>query len=337
MNRIVSSLTRAATRGSSPLNILTCPTHESWESNLARTGHQFYAFRHQSVKDWNYAYRSLPNNYTLLNPDKGFAQLPPDIDFDLVFVQNRFGQFQLLKSIADTLQVPLVTIEHTQPHPDWPEHYIHQIRQMRGDVNVFISEYSRKLWGWGEDEAIVIHHGIDTECFSPDEATPRERHCLSVVNDWVNRDVFCGFYFWAEATKDLPVAVLGATPGLSQPASSLKDLADAYRQSQIFVNTSLASPIPTALLEAMASGCCCVSTATAMIPEIIQHGQNGMLATTPSEMREVLVSLLDNPEECRRLGEAARQTIIDRFHLNRFVDDWNKVFEYAAGISKWKA
>jgi hypothetical protein len=286
------------------------------------------------VKDWNYAYRTLPSNYTLLNPLKGPAQIPNDLDFDLVLSQNKFGSFQLLKQFADAWHLPLISLEHTLTHPTWTPTQLENLKAMRGDVNVFISEYSRKEWGWGENEALVVHHGIDTECFAPRNDFQREPHLLSVVNDWINRDWCCGFRFWRQATDGLPVHVLGATPGLSQPAKTLDELVYTYRRSLIFVNTSTVSPVPTALLEAMSSGCCVVSTATCMIPEIIQHGINGYLCDSPEQMKNILLRLLDSPEHCAELGRAARQTILDRFNLNSFTGSWNNIFEYASSIVK---
>ncbi len=335
MPNVISSITRAATRKVlEPLNVLTFPTHEAFETGLAKTEHNFYAYRDQTVKDWNYAYRKLPDNYTLFNPRKGPLQIPMDIDFDIVLSQNKFGQYEIAKRFSDILHLPLISLEHTLPHPTWTTSQLDNLYKMRGDVNVFISEMSRKAWGWREGEAEVVHHGIDTDCFAPLDALPREPHLLSVVNDWINRDWCCGFKFWRHATMDLPVHVLGATPGLSRPANTLDELVYSYRKAQIFVNTSLISPVPTALLEAMASGCCVVSAATCMIPEIVKHGVNGFLCNTPEEMRALLPGLLGNPELCESIGMQARKTIIDKFGLDAFVERWNQIFSHASAIVK---
>ena len=50
----ITSIIRAATRKKEDkLNILTFPTHERYESMLAKTGHNFYAYRAEGIKDWN--------------------------------------------------------------------------------------------------------------------------------------------------------------------------------------------------------------------------------------------------------------------------------------------
>lgn len=332
MSTPIGSIIRAATRlPNEPLNIICAPTHEAFETGLARTGHRFWAVRSSQVKDWNTKYRPVPPNYILLNPTRGQFQLPPEVDFDVVLSQNKFGQFQILAPLAQQLHLPLVSLEHTLAMPSWPKGQLEQMKQMRGDINVFISEFSRREWGWESNQAEVIHHGVDIDLFCP-KTVVRKPYALSVVNDWKNRDWCCGFRLWQEVTKDLPVRVVGDTPGLSKPAPSTAALASEYQNASIFLNTSLISPVPTALLEAMATGCACVSTATCMIPEIIRNGQNGFISNDPAELRSFVQQLLDRPEEARWLGAAARQTILNRFTMDRFVSEWDTLLRAAANI-----
>lgn len=329
MATLLGCLTRGATRQGEPLNIISFPTHESYQTNLARTGHRFFLLQGKDIKTWNQAFRPLPEGHVLLNNARGNKQLPPELNFDLVLSQNKFGQYPMALSLASQLHLPLICLEHCLPHPDWSQKDIDQAREQTPcDIQVFISEYSREQWGFGPDEAEIVHHGIDTDLFRP-AGSERKNVLLSVVNDWKNRQYACGFTQWQEATRDLPVQVLGDNPGLSHPASSVRELVHAYQNARIFVNTSLVSPIPMAVLEAMASGCAVISLATCMIPQIIQHGHNGLLGETPQEIRQHCLRLLAQPEQCRRLGEQARLTIETRFGLKPFVDRWNQLFERA--------
>lgn len=321
----VASITRAATRRKDePLRILTCATHESNQVCMARTGHEFHFLHGPHIKTWNSTFRPLPKNCHLLG-----ERLPPHIDFDLAISQNRFGQFQVLSPVAQRLGIPLISLEHTLPMPGWSPGRVQIMRDMRGDKNIFITEYSRKGWGWREDEAEVIVHGIETDLFCPSDEV-RAPFILSVVNDWRNRDIFCGYYLWEQATKGLPVRVIGDNPGLSKPATNVSELVRAYQTSAIFLNTSLVSPIPTSLLEAMSSGCACVSTNNCAIPDAIEHGVNGLLGNTPEELRAHCERLLKDKELRERLGAAARQTILRKFPLSAFVDNWNRVFRELA-------
>lgn len=336
MATTVGSLTRTAhRRDGQPLNVLCMPTHERYESGLARTGHNFYAVRAPGIKDWNRTYAPVPANYVLLNPSRAERQLPPDVDFDLVLSQNKFGQMQIARQFARQLQLPLVSLEHTLPPPAWGPGRLDALRQLRGHRNVFISAHSVGAWGWdpADPTVRVVRHGVDADTFSPNEmVADRRDHLLSVVNDWKNRDWCCGFALWQEATRGLPVAVVGDTPGLSAPAASVHDLVLHYRRARVFVNTSLVSPVPTALLEAMACGCAVVSTANCMIPEVVEHGVSGLLANDAAGIAGHCRTLLADAGLCKKLGEAARRTVLERFALGRFVADWDAVLREASEI-----
>jgi glycosyltransferase involved in cell wall biosynthesis len=330
MATAIGNICRAATRPpGSKLNILTFPTHERYETGLAKTGHNFFAWRADGVKEWNTSYAPHPSNYVLLNKQLGWGQLPLDVDLDLVLCQNKFGQFPIAYKISRELQVPLVCLEHTLPMPEWLGR-LNQFKDMQGDVNVFISEYSREKWGWEPNQAEVIHHGIDTEVFSPGLYQPKGIHVLSIVNDFANRDWCCGFKLWQIVTQGLPVRLMGDNPGVSKPAASIEELISAYRQARVFLNTSLISPVPTVLLEAMACGCAVVSTDTCMIPEIIKDGYNGFICNGEKEMRKRIEELLEDEGLGIQLGKVARETICSRFPLNRFVKKWDDLLQKAA-------
>ena len=81
------------------------------------------------------------------------------------------------------------------------------------------------------------------------------------------------------------------------------------------------------MLEAMACGCAVVSTATCEIPNIIEHGVNGYISNDEAELRGFIQELLDNPEKAKAMGLKARQTIEEKFSEERFVDEWNTIFD----------
>ena len=50
-----------------PLNILTFPTHERYQTNLALTGHNFYLWQKPgTIKPWVKDYGDVPQNTILL-------------------------------------------------------------------------------------------------------------------------------------------------------------------------------------------------------------------------------------------------------------------------------
>ena len=71
------------------LNILTFPTHERYEENLCRTGHNFYSLTVLPGKEWDEDYAKVPDNYTILH------EIPNDIEFDLILAHSSCNRLQI--------------------------------------------------------------------------------------------------------------------------------------------------------------------------------------------------------------------------------------------------
>jgi glycosyltransferase involved in cell wall biosynthesis len=111
------------------------------------------------------------------------------------------------------------------------------------------------------------------------------------------------------------VALLGAR--------TQEELVDIYRQA-----TLLALPcvvlengdrdgIPNVLVEAMSLGLPVVSTRISGIPELVDHGRNGLLVPPRDApaLAAALAALLADPAQRRSLGAEAHRTIAERFDL----------------------
>ncbi|MEO8197002.1 MAG: glycosyltransferase, partial [Thermoanaerobaculia bacterium] len=75
--------------------------------------------------------------------------------------------------------------------------------------------------------------------------------------------------------------------------------------------------IPTALLEAMATGIAVVATRSGSIPEVVTDGADGKLVApaAPAALAAALAALLAAPDERTRLGRAAACTVKERFEI----------------------
>lgn len=102
----------------------------------------------------------------------------------------------------------------------------------------------------------------------------------------------------------------------------------ALAHADVFVLPSLAEGIPVVLMEAMSSGVPCVSTPVNGIPELIEHGRTGLLAT-PGDVDSLVSQLLhlSQQEHSRTaLAHAARDKIDSHFHLASNVRQLSAVF-----------
>ena len=107
-----------------------------------------------------------------------------------------------------------------------------------------------------------------------------------------------------------------------------------YNSAKVFLNTSTISPVPTSLLEAMSCGSAVVSTATCMIPEIIENGVNGFISNDEEELKSYIKTLLEDDELRSKMGTAARETVLNNFSEEKFINNWNKTFDKTYGVKR---
>lgn len=328
----LTSVLRQINRNGKKLNILCADTHERYQTGMCKTRHNFFSLQHKSFKKWDTKFAGVPTNYKILEGDSLDDQLNTLDGIDIVLSQNKFGQYQVLSQVARAFNCPFISLEHTLPMSDWPQKRKDRFKILRADLDLFISKFSINQWGFPEDNRVdVVHHGIDTEKFSGWNGG--DGKILTVVNDYIRRDWCVGFRVWKASTQGLPVNPVGLTPGLSEPAKDIDDLVSKYQKCSVFLNTSLISPIPTSLLEAMSIGCPVVSTNTCMIPEIVENGINGFISGNTAEIKDKLRLLINNPDTARRMGEKARETILNRFSETSFVNKWNEIFSKMSNIN----
>ncbi len=96
-------------------------------------------------------------------------------------------------------------------------------------------------------------------------------------------------------------------------------LSGYHRQSHVVVVPSLYENFPNVLLEGMAVGRAVVASRVGGMPEMIVAGQDGILVP-PGDvpaLEDALIRLLQDLPAARRLGQAARIGVIERFGADR--------------------
>lgn len=306
-------------------NILCFDTHERCQSQLAKTGHNFYSFRYKDCKIWNKDFAPIPSNYYPIDA------LYQDISYDFILSQSKFGQLQISKQIQEQTGLKIIHLEHTIPTSNYHPKQLEQFKSIWGDYNVFISDYAAGAWGFDEN-ATVIGNSIDHEFFKPTdvdmfgESMVSDGTVFTVQNDFINRDYCLNYQGWKRIISGFPAKVFGDTKGLSKPADSLEHLRDEYNKCSVYINTTTESQMPTAILEAMACGKPVVSTATCSIPSFIENGVNGFITNDEEEFKKYIQMILDNPEIGEKIGQAARKTAVEIFSEEKYISSWNNLF-----------
>jgi glycosyltransferase involved in cell wall biosynthesis len=93
------------------------------------------------------------------------------------------------------------------------------------------------------------------------------------------------------------------------------EMPEVFASANLVVLPSLMEATSVAGLEAMASGVPLIGTQVGGIPEIIVHGQTGLLVPpmSPEALAEAMVLLLRDPDRRRAMGQAAHQRVLDEF------------------------
>jgi glycosyltransferase involved in cell wall biosynthesis len=94
-----------------------------------------------------------------------------------------------------------------------------------------------------------------------------------------------------------------------------RDVPEIQRALDIFVQPSLWEGMPLALLKAMGAGLPVVATRVSGCMDAVMDGSNGRLVEPgdAEALARVILELYHHPKERRRLGDAARRTVAERF------------------------
>jgi glycosyltransferase involved in cell wall biosynthesis len=96
---------------------------------------------------------------------------------------------------------------------------------------------------------------------------------------------------------------------------SNEELVRLYSRSQVLVSPSLYEGFGLPAAEAMACGTAVVATSAGAFPEVVADGLTGVLVppADPDALAGAIRTLLEDPELCRRMGEAGRRRVVRRF------------------------
>jgi glycosyltransferase involved in cell wall biosynthesis len=112
-------------------------------------------------------------------------------------------------------------------------------------------------------------------------------------------------------------------------AGFVADVEQVYAALDIFVFPSLAEPLGSSLLAAMAWRLPVLAIASGGVPEYVEDGGNGLLAAQPDPelLSAGMFRLLSDESLRMRLGQAARRCIAERFSAERMVENTLRAYE----------
>jgi glycosyltransferase involved in cell wall biosynthesis len=111
--------------------------------------------------------------------------------------------------------------------------------------------------------------------------------------------------------------------GAVQFLGVVDDVAPMYAALDVFIFPSVAEGLGSSLLAAMADGLPVVAVGQCAVPEVVEHERNGLLVADPEPqgLSEAVCRLLRDKGLAARVGQAARETVVQRFASDRMVEE----------------
>ncbi len=113
------------------------------------------------------------------------------------------------------------------------------------------------------------------------------------------------------------------------------ELATLYNLSDLHIYLTVPYVLSWSMMQAMASGCTILGSATPPVQEVLEHNVNGLLGDfyNVDELADHAIRVLRDPGAYRHLGAAARQRVLERYELKHCIGQLVRLFEDVAGAT----
>jgi glycosyltransferase involved in cell wall biosynthesis len=306
------------------LNILTWHTHGSYLYYLTQVPHEFYVLS-KPDRPAGYGGRMghLPWGANVHDLPVAAAK-KQEIDCIVFQDDDQYfeGQHEFLSS--EQRKLPKIYLEHDPPR-DHPTDARHPVDEPDVLV-VHVTPFNALMWEHRRSQTRVVEHGV----LPPRDVSysgELERGIVA-VNNLRRRGRRLGLDVFERARRQVPLDLVGMgaeeADGLGEVQHDrLFEVAARYR---FFFNPIRYTSLGLAVIEAMMVGLPVVGLATTEMATAVQNGHSGYVDTNVDRLVERMSWLLRDHEEARWLGANARRYAHERFHISRFVADWNAAF-----------
>lgn len=306
------------------LKILTWHTHGSYLYYLTQAPHDFYVLsKPDRPPGYGGRYGHMPWGDNVIDLPVDEAK---DTQFDCILFQDddQYLQDQHLYLSEAQRRLPKIYLEHDTPraHPTDMRHPVDD----RSVLLVHVTPFNALMWDNGSTPTRVIEHGV----IVPPEVAYRGELArgLVVINNIATRGRRLGGDIFAQVREQVPLDLVGMG---AQEAGGLGEIQHAHLPAfaapyRFFFNPIRYTSLGLAVIEAMMIGMPVVALATTEMATVIDDGVSGYVNTDVRKLVVRMQELIADPDHARRLGRAGQRYARERFHIDRFVADWDRAF-----------
>ena len=196
-------------------------------------------------------------------------------------------------------------------------------------------------YGFDDERLVLIHTGVDVNEFDRDIDKKNLKNglglnvddmiilSLSLLNKRKNikllikafsivaqREMPCKLIIAGDGSERLNLERLAKELNISDKViftgviKSREGVAELMKCADVFVLTSLVEGLPLTILESMAARTPVISTKVGAVPEVIENGKNGLLASyKPSEIADAIIKVISDSAFAEKISENAFETI----------------------------
>lgn len=318
------------------MRVLIWHVHGSWLGNFAQGRHQYLSPRHPDNSEdgggvpadanWSDRVREVPIDRLR------------DEDVDVVVVQ-RLRELDLVEEWLGRTpgrDVPTVYLEHNTPGG-----HVCEMRHPLADQDripiVHVTQFNRLFWDCGSALTTVIEHGVRDPGLRFDGAVPAAG---AVVNEPVRRGRATGTDLLAAFADAVDVDVFGiGVTGLAEHLGRRgihehEDLPQSVMHEElarrrVYLHPYRWTSLGLSLIEAMLLGLPVVVVAATEHSQVVPPGA-GVVATNPDVLVDTARGYVEDPVAAKEAGMCARDYALERFSLDRFLDDWDRLLQEVA-------
>jgi hypothetical protein len=245
-------------------------------------------------------------------------------EVDVVVLQRPAELDGLAREWLGDRRLPAVYVEHNAP-----QGRIADMRHPAADrddiVVVHVTHFNELFWDCGSTPTHVIEHGVVDPGYRYSGVTPR---AAVVINEARRRARVTGTDLLERFDEmGVPIDLFGmdaaALGGDDVPQHRLHD---EMAQRRLYLHPIRWTSLGLSLIEAMHLGMPVVALATTEAPDAVPPTA-GVLSTRFDRLAQGARDLLADHDRAREAGLAARAAALERFGLQRFLDDWDDLLE----------
>lgn len=165
-----------------------------------------------------------------------------------------------------------------------------------------------------------------------------KRQVITVAQAMRKRDDCLKFRLFEECTRGLPRRLYGFSNDdvdkeLSGGTLTYEGLKQVLRENRVFFYTcTFPAQYTMAFMEALMTGTPIVAIGKSLagfnieVPSLILNGINGFTSDSPAELRQYILTLLEDYELAKRISREGRKKAIELFDKDKIKEEWRSFF-----------